>query len=333
MTVQKRLVAGRLHIFRKAWYNNRIKILCFKEADMKNLNTAGLFVCLIAVCLLLTACNANKDVKEEILNQKMETSAEYANEPVVVALQGNSDKEKYNYGFRSEFKNGFSFVREQAVGDLQLGCSATSSYYLWPEIWTKEAVEKIAAEYRFGYKFINEDGAVIFDNLDAYLVAYTNPPTITEPGGEYYVVFYPSYFTDYGTAAVTRKGKFGIINTSGDIICDFIYDGIDIYYENIAVIKDDGMQKFYYIDSGQESSFSATYIHSLQDGFFSFYTYGATGEELTASGVVDSSGNMILPDYFLYTIEENDPFTEKNDEAVYVCPPDIYFNRNFEIIS
>jgi hypothetical protein len=144
------------------------------------------------------------------------------------------------------------------------------------------------------------DGAVIFNNLDAYFVAYTNPPTMTEPGGEYYVVFYPSYFTDYGTAAVTRNGKFGIINTSGDIICDFIYDGMDIYYVNIAVIKDGGMQKFYYIDSGQESSFSATYIHPLQDGFFSFYTYGFAGEGLIASGVVDSYGNMMLPDDFLY---------------------------------
>jgi len=265
----------------------------------------------MAVCILLTACSANNGS---------------------ISIPQDNDNEKCSYDFRSEFKNGFSFVREQAVGDLQLGCSATTSYYLFPDIDSgtteTEAVKIIEEESRTGYKFIDEDGNILFDNLDADIVAYLNPPTMTEPVGEYYVIFSPSYFTDFGIASVTRDKKFGIINTTGNIICDFIYDNIEIYDENTAIIKVDGMKKFYYINTGQESSFAATHIHPLKDGFFSFYTHGSMYGESTVSGVVDSGGNVILPDYYLYTLEEHGSTLEVNDERVYVCPPDVFFDKN-----
>lgn len=146
-------------------------------------------------------------------------------------------QEKYGYGCMSEFRNGFSFVREQPVQNLPIGYSTEESHTIfidYPRPNVKEDAERIAEESRHGYKFIDEAGNVIIDNLDAYVAVYRLDP----PGGAGYAThFYPSYFTEFGTAVVRRSGQLGLINTSGEVLCDFFYDKISIHNPNVAIIK------------------------------------------------------------------------------------------------
>ena len=213
---------------------------------------------------------------------------------------------------------------------MPLGYKISNSYNLFFDYIStsaKEEAEKIAKEYQTGYKFIDADGNVILDNLDANVFASSWPHSMTEPGGGCMVTFNPSYFTEYGISVVKRDGKFGIINTSGNILCDFVYDGITIYGENIAIIRVGDMQKFYYINSGQESEFTATSISPLSDNFFNSYTVGG------AHGVVDSYGNMVMPNRTLYALEGNNTIAyESRGSNAANSPPNTFYNRDFEVV-
>ena len=182
---------------------------------MNNLKLFGLAVYVIIVCLLLTACNASNNIKGKVYTHEAESLDEYDSALIVEMPQGD-DQKKDGYNYMSEFINGFSFVREQAVeGEQAVSGLSPGSYYLSTGYYSESAVEKaqkIVDECRTGYKFIDVDGNVIFDNLDADIYLDSYVPTITEPGGGCNVIFVPSYFTDYGMAAVKQNGKFGIIN-------------------------------------------------------------------------------------------------------------------------
>ena len=287
---------------------------------MKRFRIIALFISIMTVCLLLTACGSH----------------------YYVLTAGGS----HYYGYTSEFENGFAFVREQAVRGISLETKTyNSSYHEFFGSFSESTLEeanKIAEENRRGYKFIDKGGNILFDNLDADVYAYSNSGSITEPGGFCYIAFKPSYFTDYGMAVVNRDRKFGIINTSGNILCDFIYDGIEMYDENIAIIKTDDMKRLYYIHSGRKSEFAASFINPLKDGFFSFYIVNGNSMGLPEStGVVDAYGNLILPDRYLVTLEQYGLVLEGHDEVAYIfrgdnapnSPPTTFYNRNFEVVD
>ena len=272
------------------------------------------------------------DGETTVYNQRMEK----IDKPVTDVIPQNNGKTeiplvpageytKYPYACMSEFKNGFSFVRDQGVDGLPLGYDSSVTHYLFEDSVSDNSMQKareIAEQTRSDYKFINENGDVIFNHLDADVVAYSYHGTITEPWSGCGVAFTPSYFNEYGLAIVKCGGKFGIINTNGELLCDFLYDGITIYNENIAIIENGDVKKFYYLKSGMESEFSAYRILPLKDNFFNFY------ERNGSKGVIDCHGNMVLPDRQLYFIGENNAIT-------YVAkgqPTDIYYNKDFEVV-
>ena len=242
-------------------------------------------------------------------------------------------KKKYGYECMSEFKNGFSFVREQSLNGIPLGYKVSVHYddeygSFFPEDFSRETIEKIAAEYRHGYKFINEDGDVIFDNLEADISVKDHIGGGNDGASYSYILFNPSYFNEFGIAAVKQNGKFGIIDTQGNIICDFIYDRITICNENTAIINLGNIEKFYYINLGQESDFQAYQIYYLKDDYFYFhnFTFFPYSKEC---GIIDSNGNIMLPDSGVNILEGYNAIS-----YYYYAGPEesIYYNKDFEVV-
>lgn len=213
--------------------------------------------------LFNSACNETDFIKATVYNQNMEKIDEF--DIAYEAVSNHSDdneeseilrsqlKEKFGYEYMSEFKNGFSFVRKQSDELLSRGN--------WDEdnslsvTWYQHRVEFLGStysvsaflpdseeevqRYKTGYKLIDREGNIIFDNLDAadFSIWYI-PGTMTEPGRQYdCITILPSYFTDYGIAVVKYNGNFGLINTSGDILLDFNYEEITIVDKNTLTLK------------------------------------------------------------------------------------------------
>ena len=137
-------------------------------------------------------------------------------------------KEKFDYKYIGEFKNGFSFVGGQKITGLWASQEWNDNiFYLYAV--SRGFEENYLKIFEEDYKFINTDGNVIFDNLEADLSWYSTFGSQTEPGDDNtWITIIPSYFTEYGLAVVKRDGKFGLIDTSGEILLDFIFKEITI---------------------------------------------------------------------------------------------------------
>lgn len=184
-------------------------------------------------------------LKATVYNRKMEKINEF-DRAYSYRKHGDNDedtenlqvqmREQYGYECMSEFKNGFSFVREESIG-LPLGFSV-SEYVIfsggYDTQWSE--IPRIMEEYEAGYKFIDINGKVIINELEADVAVETVERSMTEPLGRPVITMKPSYFTEYGVAVAKRGGKFGLINTSGEVLFDFIYDEITISDENTVIL-------------------------------------------------------------------------------------------------
>ena len=124
-----------------------------------------------------------------------------------------------------------------------------------------------------------------------------------------------------------RDGKYGIINTSGELLCDFVYNEIIVCSKDVAIVKFGNSQAFYYVNSKSESEFAASSISPLKDNYFNTYTWGGT------HGVIDSYGNMLLPNRTLRAIEGNNAIAYQHLRSnAFDSPPTIYYNKDFEVV-
>lgn len=121
-------------------------------------------------------------------------------------------------------------------------------------------------------------------------------------------------FWDYsGKMAVVKKGeKWGLVNTNGDVIADFIYDNffipdVDLFYENRAAAKKDGkwgflnekgkpVISFIYDTVGSTYLESPQYISTFQEGM-------AVVKKDEKWGAIDLDGTEKVP--FIYDYISN----------------------------
>lgn len=87
------------------------------------------------------------------------------------------------------------------------------------------------------FSVIDPSGNTVIDNLEPniYTVSSAGPFTPVH----YTYCFEPTRFSDYGIAFAKRNGKFGIIDTSGNILHDFVIDSYSTIkngYDYVAVI-------------------------------------------------------------------------------------------------
>ena len=288
-----------------------------------------------------------------VYNRKMEKTGEFYINPQTAEIDETEntpkrDLGKYGYNSMSEFQNGFSFVREKAVGDLPLGYSGTHRIFAAPCLYDEpfdasieENAKRIAEESEKGFKFIDGNGNVIIDNLEATVeVTYIIP--VWDSAGGHYVDFQPAFFTEYGMAAVKKDGRYGIINKNGKTLCDFIYNGITIVNENIAIVTSGvNTKRLYYIKSGKESEFKASDIVYLNGSFFNysisnegdFFTEYNPGDEFasTEKGVIDMYGNIVLPGRWLRTVDGSSAIAYMF-EGNNVPPFDTYYNKYLDVV-
>ena len=146
---------------------------------------------------------------------------------VTLDVNGNVTKGKFDeYRYRSPFVNGYAFVRHAPV--------FYNGYYNTLEDvngylrYNDEGIMgngSLLLEEESGYGFIDEDGNVIYDFvLDADIQKrYYGGGQDTKTA----YVFNASQFTQEGIAVVKQNGKYGVIDTEGILICDFVYDSCE----------------------------------------------------------------------------------------------------------
>lgn len=155
------------------------------------------------------------------------TQALLNDEFVTLDVNGTVTKGKFDeYRYRSPFVNGYAFVRHAPV--------FYNGYYKTLEDvngylrYNDEGIRgngSLLLEEESGYGFIDEDGNVIYDFvLDADIQKrYYGGGQDTKTA----YVFNASQFTQEGIAVVKQNGKYGVIDTEGNLICDFVYDSCE----------------------------------------------------------------------------------------------------------
>ena len=76
-----------------------------------------------------------------------------------------------------------------------------------------------------GYGFVDEAGNIIYDFVLDANIGKRYEGNAQDAHAVYY--FKVSYFTEEGIAVVKQDGKYGVIDTNGNLICDFVYNSVE----------------------------------------------------------------------------------------------------------
>lgn len=155
---------------------------------------------------------------------------------VFVDSEGNILHDFGIHGYFSSFVNGIAVVRDEPLdGRYYFDIWETSvldlsivSEYQFKVYEAQPILEEIVNNLKSGYYIINENGNVLIDNLEADFKitnsqqggVKADEPPIHEMG----IMLTPLKIINSGIAVAKRNGKFGIINTAGNVLYDFIID-------------------------------------------------------------------------------------------------------------
>lgn len=125
------------------------------------------------------------------------------------------------YAYASAFINGYAFVCDRPFYD-----SGGSGRYLVCSIANTVTGDKNypkTSEEKSGFALIDANFNVVFDQLEADIYEQAGAPGY-KPGWGVAVYYLPTQFNEQGIAVAKRNGKYGLINTKGEIIQDFTSD-------------------------------------------------------------------------------------------------------------
>lgn len=140
------------------------------------------------------------------------------------------------------------------------------------------------------FSIIDPYGNVVIDNLEPHIYTLKSAGPFTGP--TYSFNFVPTRYSDYGIAFAKRNGKFGIIDTSGNILYDFKLDSYSMSGENY--IGKAGDQRILFDKYGKAyaldiNEYSDKYIHSCNNSDLIVLNKDDT------FGIANIDGEIILP--------------------------------------
>jgi len=173
------------------------------------------------------------------------------------------------------FNDGLLLIQERVVSDK----------HNYVDIFGNVS-ERRTTNYK--YYYIDKDGKVAVQpehDLKSHQFPYRDPISV-QPFSE-------------GLAAVERNGKFGFINTSGDVIIPFEFSIVSSFAEGLCYVVKDGIDGF--IDKTGEMVITDCSVYSGLVSFgdlpmprFSEGLASVKSEQDDTWGFIDKTGNMVM---------------------------------------
>lgn len=207
--------------------------------------------------------------------------------------------------FASDFKNGFSIVEKSGVKGIidDVGEFIIPIKYKWLTTFSNESLFVAKDDFFFGV--LNEKGEIvvpfIYDRIGEYhcglaLAVRGDKYGFLNTKGEIAIPLKYQYsegamiwgnFTNF-YAKYNRKGKFGVVDTSGKEIFPAIFEGIDAYVPDVLIgVKKRGKWGY----SNQKLKLTIPYKY---DYAFSFKNDVAIVKKQELFGMVNEDGKEIL---------------------------------------
>ena len=241
------------------------------------------------------------------------------------------------YQSAGSFQNGFAYVEQSVIVDTS---ETTKSFKGiinskgelvvniendWIEPFNDRGLARARKNNKYGLYALNGSLIVdfIYDNIGEFsngyaLVADSNNCTFINEKVKLITDFKFEYspealtyskFSDLGFAKVMTKGKFGIIDTTGEKVVPAIFDAIGVYNpKGLTAVSKKGKWGY----ANQDMRLIINYIYDFAGDF---YKGKAIVKKDDLYGLIDMEGNFLLPlqyeslkkiDSLAYLLEKND---------------------------
>ena len=258
------------------------------------------------------------------------------------------------YGYFSRFVNGYAVVRDEGFSDKSFfGIKGTVTLY-FTNIMRTDAIPDIANEIsknsKEGFYIIDIWGNKIIEDIqaDVAINSYVHTQHADYTKDVTVELTLDCYFTAEGISIVRKNDKYGIMNKSGDILCDFILFDYRVKGDKIYGITDENGfsanrtsdNETFVFDKFGDLTYKNEYAYIME---YSYYYSGNYKPNQTQSdeafiirlkgdyGLISADNKLLIPpeynsvmpvgdDYEMFQVRKNDKVGILNKRNEFLIP-------------